>query len=178
MTVAPNSLPRSRTNQAYGRSPNARFHDRGRFSVAPTDRRPRIMNCRAAGRPISESLAGVLADAASGRFPPADGGVTIMPQPSPRDAGVIGFTAHAVIFVDADPAWVGWRCPARPRRRRPLGDRHRGRPGPARTRTGPSAGYGRQAPGPSRRAALGARAPGNAASVRACLAAGFAPVGA
>src|ERR1022692_2049801 len=131
------------------------------------------------GRPhVSESLAGVLADAASGRFPPADGGVTIMPQPSPRDAGVIGFTAHAVIFVDADPAWVGWRCPARPRRRRPLGDRHRGRPGPARTRTGPSAGYGRQAPGPSRRAALGARAPGNAASVRACLAAGFAPVGA
>jgi GNAT superfamily N-acetyltransferase len=65
------------------------------------------------GRPhVSESLAGVLADAASGRFPPADGGVTIMPQPSPRDAGVIGFTAHAVIFVDADPAWVASQLPA------------------------------------------------------------------
>jgi GNAT superfamily N-acetyltransferase len=48
----------------------------------------------------------VLRDAAAGRFPPADGGVTILPQPSPRDCGVLGFTAHAVIFTDADPDWV------------------------------------------------------------------------
>jgi GNAT superfamily N-acetyltransferase len=48
----------------------------------------------------------LLTDVASGRFPPADGGLTILPQPSERDAGVLGFTAHAVIFTDADPDWV------------------------------------------------------------------------
>jgi len=57
-------------------------------------------------------LAALLRDVAAGRFPPADGGVTILPAPSPRDAGVIGFTAHAVIFIDADPAWVAAQLPA------------------------------------------------------------------
>jgi GNAT superfamily N-acetyltransferase len=57
-------------------------------------------------------LRAVLDDAAAGRFPPADGGVTILPPPSARDAGVIGFTAHAVIFIDADPAWVAAQLPA------------------------------------------------------------------
>ena len=51
-------------------------------------------------------LAVLLDDVAAGWFPPADGGVTFVPPPAPRDAGVIGFTAHAVIFTDADPAWV------------------------------------------------------------------------
>jgi GNAT superfamily N-acetyltransferase len=37
--------------------------------------------------------------------------VTILQQPSPRDAGVLGFTAHAVIFIDADPAWVASLLP-------------------------------------------------------------------
>ncbi len=55
---------------------------------------------------MRQQLAALLSDVAAGRFPPADGGVTILPQPSPRDAGVFAFTAHAVIFVDADPAWV------------------------------------------------------------------------
>jgi GNAT superfamily N-acetyltransferase len=58
------------------------------------------------------SLASLLSAAAAGRFPPADGGVTIVPPPSARDAGVIGFTAHAVIFIDADPAWVAAQLPA------------------------------------------------------------------
>jgi GNAT superfamily N-acetyltransferase len=58
-------------------------------------------------RLADEALIGaLLTDVASGRFPPADGGVTIVPQPSERDAGVLGFTAHAVIFTDADPDWV------------------------------------------------------------------------
>ena len=56
-------------------------------------------------------LAAMLRDAAAARFPPQDGGVTILPQPSPRDAGVIGFTAHAVIFADADPAWLRDQLP-------------------------------------------------------------------
>jgi GNAT superfamily N-acetyltransferase len=53
----------------------------------------------------------ILTEAAAGRFPPADGGVTVLPQPSERDAGVIGFTAHAVIFTDADPDWVVSQLP-------------------------------------------------------------------
>jgi GNAT superfamily N-acetyltransferase len=57
------------------------------------------------------SLAAVLAEVAAGRFPPADGGVTIVPAPSRRDAGVLGFSAHAVIFIDTDPAWVAGQLP-------------------------------------------------------------------
>jgi GNAT superfamily N-acetyltransferase len=53
----------------------------------------------------------VLDEVAAGRFPPADGGVTIVPVPPHRDAGVIGFTAHAVIFIDADPDWVTAQLP-------------------------------------------------------------------
>jgi len=56
-------------------------------------------------------LTALLAGAAAGRYPPADGRVTILPAASPRDAGVIGFSAHAVIFIDADPAWVAAQLP-------------------------------------------------------------------
>ncbi|HXW44273.1 MAG TPA: GNAT family N-acetyltransferase [Streptosporangiaceae bacterium] len=58
------------------------------------------------------ALAEILDAAAAGRFPPADGAVTILPQPSARDAGVIAFTAHSVLFTDAEPAWVSARLPA------------------------------------------------------------------
>ena len=61
---------------------------------------------------MSHRLAGLLTDAAAGRFPRPDGGVTILPAASVRDAGVIGFTAHAVIFIDAEPAWVESQLPA------------------------------------------------------------------
>jgi GNAT superfamily N-acetyltransferase len=58
-------------------------------------------------RLAEEALIGtLLTDVASGRFPPADGGVTVVPQPSERDAGVLAFTAHSVVFTDADPDWV------------------------------------------------------------------------
>lgn len=59
-----------------------------------------------------ERLSAVLQDAAKGVFPPADGGVTILPQPSERDAGVWGFTAHAVVFADVEPAWVAGHLPS------------------------------------------------------------------
>ena len=39
------------------------------------------------------SLADLLDGAAAGRYPPADGTVTVMAQPSPRDAGVLALTA-------------------------------------------------------------------------------------
>ncbi|GHG04168.1 MULTISPECIES: GNAT family N-acetyltransferase [Streptomyces] len=51
-------------------------------------------------------VARILADAASGRFPAPDGTTTVVPPPNPRDAGVLAFTAHSVVFTDADPAWV------------------------------------------------------------------------
>jgi GNAT superfamily N-acetyltransferase len=56
-------------------------------------------------------LADLLSDVAGGRYPPPDGSVTILPQPSPRHAGVIAFTAHSVVFVDLDPAWVRGQLP-------------------------------------------------------------------
>lgn len=48
---------------------------------------------------------------AAGRFPEPDGSVTILPQPSPRYAGVFAFTAHSVVFADADPAWIRGQLP-------------------------------------------------------------------
>ncbi len=54
----------------------------------------------------TEPVAALLRDVAAGKYPPPDGGVTILPQPSSRDAGVLNFTAHAVIVTDADPGWV------------------------------------------------------------------------
>ncbi|MER6998860.1 GNAT family N-acetyltransferase [Streptomyces sp. NPDC000410] len=55
---------------------------------------------------MSEELARILAEAAHGRFPPPDGTTTIVPQPGPRDAGVLAFTAHSVVFTDEDPEWI------------------------------------------------------------------------
>ncbi|MEV8590667.1 GNAT family N-acetyltransferase [Streptomyces sp. NPDC051180] len=55
---------------------------------------------------MSDEVARVLAAAARGEFPPPDGATTVVPQPGPRDAGVLAFTAHSVVFTDADPDWV------------------------------------------------------------------------
>ncbi|WP_228981030.1 GNAT family N-acetyltransferase [Streptomyces sp. DH12] len=55
---------------------------------------------------MSDHVARVLSAAARGVFPPPDGSTVIVPQPSRRDAGVLAFTAHSVVFVDEDPAWV------------------------------------------------------------------------
>lgn len=55
---------------------------------------------------MGSALAGILEAAAGGVFPPPDGGVTVVPQEQVRDAGVIAFTAHSVVFTDEDPAWV------------------------------------------------------------------------
>jgi GNAT superfamily N-acetyltransferase len=60
---------------------------------------------------VSAPLAALLGDVAAGRYPPADGSVTILPQPSPRDSGVIAMTAHSVVFTDVDPAWVRGQLP-------------------------------------------------------------------
>ncbi|WP_253804117.1 GNAT family N-acetyltransferase [Kitasatospora paracochleata] len=48
----------------------------------------------------------ILAEAARGAFPAPDGSVTVVPQPSDREAGVLALTAHAVVFCDEDPRWI------------------------------------------------------------------------
>ncbi|MGX1673949.1 GNAT family N-acetyltransferase [Streptomyces sp. NPDC055400] len=48
----------------------------------------------------------ILDAAARGVFPPPDGGTTVVPQADHRDAGVLAFTAHSVVFTDEDPQWV------------------------------------------------------------------------
>ncbi|WP_416985720.1 GNAT family N-acetyltransferase [Streptomyces sp. T028] len=53
-----------------------------------------------------ETLRDILDGVAHGVFPPEDGRTTVVPQLSPRDAGVLAFTAHSVVFTDEDPAWV------------------------------------------------------------------------
>ncbi|MFE9095346.1 GNAT family N-acetyltransferase [Streptomyces sp. NPDC007264] len=55
---------------------------------------------------MSDSLRDILDAAARGLFLPADGATTVVRQHSPRDAGVIAFTAHSVVFTDEDPRWV------------------------------------------------------------------------
>ncbi|MGC0318818.1 GNAT family N-acetyltransferase [Kitasatospora acidiphila] len=52
------------------------------------------------------TLALILDDAAHGRFPPADGSVTVVPQPDEREAGVLALCAHAVVFTDEDSEWI------------------------------------------------------------------------
>jgi GNAT superfamily N-acetyltransferase len=58
------------------------------------------------GAVVVETLRDILDAAADGVFPPADGRTTVVPQPSHRDAGVLAFTAHSVVFTDEDPRWV------------------------------------------------------------------------
>lgn len=60
----------------------------------------------------SKALAAILDAAATGEFPAPDGRVTILSQLSARDAGVIAFAGHSVIFADADPTWVVGQLPA------------------------------------------------------------------
>lgn len=55
---------------------------------------------------MGQTLVEILGEAARGRFPSPDGTTTVVPQSSHRDAGVIAFTAHSVVFTDEDPEWV------------------------------------------------------------------------
>lgn len=55
---------------------------------------------------MGRTLTQILDAAAEGRFPPPDGRTTVVPQEHRRDAGVIAFTAHSVVFTDEDPDWV------------------------------------------------------------------------
>jgi GNAT superfamily N-acetyltransferase len=60
---------------------------------------------------VASPLAEILARAAAGSPPDPDGGLTVLAQPSERDAGVISFTAHSVVFADVAAGWVRARLP-------------------------------------------------------------------
>ncbi|MCX5201562.1 GNAT family N-acetyltransferase [Streptomyces sp. NBC_00237] len=55
---------------------------------------------------MPSSLRDILSSVAQGQYPAPDGRTVVVPQPSPRDAGVLAFTAHSVIFSDQDPEWI------------------------------------------------------------------------
>jgi GNAT superfamily N-acetyltransferase len=56
-------------------------------------------------------LAAILAAVAAGQYPPPDGTVRILAQPSARDAGVISLTGWAVVFADTDADWMAAQLP-------------------------------------------------------------------
>jgi hypothetical protein len=57
-------------------------------------------------------LAGMLTDAAHGRFPPFDGLVEVLPSPGPPCDALVAFTGHFVLAADIDRAEVAVRWPA------------------------------------------------------------------
>ncbi|MEV5612102.1 GNAT family N-acetyltransferase [Streptomyces sp. NPDC052225] len=52
------------------------------------------------------TLRDILDAAAKGVFPAPDGTTTVVPQMRERDAGVLAFTAHTVVFTDEPEEWV------------------------------------------------------------------------
>jgi GNAT superfamily N-acetyltransferase len=72
---------------------------------------PRIRYERGAMPSDEPSLADILDGIGRGHWLPADGGVLVLPAPSPRSHGVLGFTAHHLIVTDADPDWVRAQLP-------------------------------------------------------------------
>ncbi len=58
------------------------------------------------------TLASVLRLMETGRSLPADGGVTVLPAPSDRDALVLGLTGHHVVAADVPSNWVRRQLPA------------------------------------------------------------------
>ncbi|GAA2822327.1 GNAT family N-acetyltransferase [Nonomuraea rubra] len=57
------------------------------------------------------TLHDILTGAEGGRTPEPGAFPTIVPQPSSRDAGVIAFTGHNVIFADVGEDWIRSRIP-------------------------------------------------------------------
>ncbi|MQA80439.1 MAG: GNAT family N-acetyltransferase [Streptosporangiales bacterium] len=54
----------------------------------------------------ASDLPRIIADVERGRFPAADGSVSVVAPVNARDAGVLAFTAHAMVVADVDAGWV------------------------------------------------------------------------
>jgi hypothetical protein len=61
--------------------------------------------------PARGLLKAVLDDVESGRLPPADGTIRVVPQPTPEQAAVVAFTAHILIAADIEPEWAATLLP-------------------------------------------------------------------
>jgi hypothetical protein len=59
----------------------------------------------------ADTLADLLDGIGRGRRLSGDGGVLVVPPPSPRTHAVLGFTGHHVIVTDAEEAWVRAQLP-------------------------------------------------------------------
>jgi GNAT superfamily N-acetyltransferase len=59
----------------------------------------------------ADTLADLLDGIGRGRRLPGDGGLRVVPPPSPRTHAVLGFTGHHVIVTDAEEAWVRAQLP-------------------------------------------------------------------
>jgi GNAT superfamily N-acetyltransferase len=55
---------------------------------------------------VTERLAALLAEAAEGRFPPADGTIEILPSPAGRSDAVVAFTGYNVVASAVPPEEV------------------------------------------------------------------------
>lgn len=60
---------------------------------------------------MAHPLAAVLDEAAAGRFPPADGGVEILPVDADGTVAVVAFTGHAYVLADVDGTELDARLP-------------------------------------------------------------------
>lgn len=61
-------------------------------------------------RDVTTSLLQLYRDAALGRFPPADGGVTLLPPaPGSATAAILALTAHHIIAADITESWLATR---------------------------------------------------------------------
>ena len=116
-------------------------------------------------------LAALLEDAARGAFPEPDGSVAAHPAPAGPAMAVVAFTAHHVIAATVAEAWVREQLPDGDLRT-PMSPRFRARP----RRRGRCTGRG-QTPRGTEDVLFAQAAPGNAASLRALLSAGFRPIG-
>lgn len=59
----------------------------------------------------AEPLAGLLRGVASGAVTEFPGDLSVVAQPSPREAAVLAFTGHSVVAADVDERWVRARIP-------------------------------------------------------------------
>jgi GNAT superfamily N-acetyltransferase len=57
-------------------------------------------------------LRALLDDAATGKFPPADGVIEVVPSPGGRADAIVGMTGHFMLAADIDPHEVAARVPA------------------------------------------------------------------
>lgn len=60
---------------------------------------------------MTETLDAILRGIERGVFPPTDLGITLVDQPSERDAAVLATTAHVIVAAEVDQQWLSEHLP-------------------------------------------------------------------